>query len=449
MSTQSDVESQCAEAGVETVRLLYVGNDGVLRGHVVEADRIGTVLREGVSLPKSVQSMTALDDRLIDGRFGSVGEVRLVPDPDTFRVVPYAPDCGVLFCDLRETNSEPWSADPRSRLSSFFESLRRDGVAATVAFESEFHLVEEGPDGLVQAGEGGVYAADRLQETHAFVRAVVDALDRQDVGFARYYPEHEPGKHEVVTDHATGTEAVEEYLLTRQTVKSLAAEHDGRATFLPAPFPGSTNGCHVHLSLWEGDENLFYDPNVEGAYPLSDRARHFVGGLLEHAPALTALAAPTVNSYARLRPQQEASAYVCWGEDNREAMVRVPSTNPGDRRGTTRIEFRPADNTANPYLCLLGLLAAGMDGVERKLSPGPPLNENPGRCADGAESGAGVERLPRTLGESIRALEDDDVLASALGPELLRSYVEVKRHLWESFTASAGEWKRDEFRRVY
>lgn len=439
----ADREARPEEADVDLVRLLYVGNDGVVRGHTVDAADVADAVADGATLPRSVQSLTALDQRILDGRFDAVGEARLVPDRGTFRVLPYAERCGAMLCDIHDTDGGPWAADPRSALAAFLEGLDAEVRAA---FESEFHLCRETDDGLVPLDERGVYAAESMRAAHPVTTDVVDALAAQDLGFEKYYPEHAPGKHEVVIDPASGVAAADEHVLLTETVKGVAANHDLHATFLPRPFPESTNGCHVHLSLWADGGNAFHDPaDPEG---LSERARHFVGGVLAHADALVALTAPTVNSYARLRPQTEASAFACWGIDNREAAVRVPSPN-GDAERTTRLEFRPADNAANPYLALLGLLAAGADGVERELDPGDPLGYDPGNLPPAERDERAVRRLPETLGEAVRALEGDDALAAALGADLHESYVEVKRAQWRSFTESADRWKIDRFRRVF
>jgi glutamine synthetase len=192
--------------------------------------------------------------------------------------------------------------------------------------------------------------------------------------------------------------------------------------------------------VWQDGENVLYDPEAEGRYPLSDRGRHFVGGLLEHAPALVALTAPTVESYDRLAPGMWSSAYTCWGHDNREAAVRVPSVRADDPAATTRIEFKPSDNTNNPYLAQLGLLAAGIDGIDREIDPGEPLNRDPSGIDDDALADRGIERLPDSLAAALDALESDDVLAAALGEPLHRSYLEVKRSEWAQSTED-GEWE--------
>lgn len=445
---QSATESAARSVGLEDaeidlVRLLYVGNDGVVRGHTVDAADVENAVTDGATLPQSVQSLTAFDQRILDGRFDAVGEVRLMPDPDTFREQPHADGCGAMLCDIHDLDGGPWAADPRSSLTAFLEGMDAD---VRTAFESEYHLCRETEDGLVPLDQRGVYSTESMRAAHPITTDIVDALKAQAIGFEKYYPEHAPGKHEVVIAPATGVRAADEHVFLKETVKGVAANHDVQATFLPRPFPDSTNGCHIHLSLWDGDDNVFYD--ASDADGLSERARHFIGGVLEHADALVALTAPTVNSYARLRPQTEASAFACWGLDNREAAVRIPSPK-GDAEKTTRLEFRPADNAANPYLALLGLLAAGMDGVERGLGPGEPVAYDPGNLPPAERDERDVRRLPETLGEAVRALEADDVLADALGDDLHESYIEVKRTQWRAFTESADEWKLDRFREVF
>jgi glutamine synthetase len=179
---------------------------------------------------------------------------------------------------------------------------------------------------------------------------------------------------------------------------------------------------------------------------LSQRGRHFVGGLLEHMPGLLALTSPTVNSYARLQPAKSVCAYNCWGVGNREAAVRVPELRPSKRDEGARIEFRPADNSANPYLAVLGVLAAGRDGIERELDPGPSVDRDPENLDADARRERGIERLPRSLGSAIDALADDEVLTAALGEPLTESYLEVKRSQWNAFTAHADTWMRETYR---
>jgi len=438
------IADRCEEADIGLIRLLYVGNDGVVRGHAVESDHVTDALETGVPLPKLVQSFNALGQRVKDGQFDAVGEVRLVPDFSSFRVLEHEDSVGAVLCSLRDiTSGDPWPADPRSALSRLLTDLEADGMVPALALESEFHLVTEHGE---PAGEQGVYSTSSMRNGHDVVLDIVEALNAQGIPVHKYYPEYAAGKHEIVTEYSHGLGAVDDYVFLRETVEAVAGAHDLDATFLPYPFSGATNGCHVHLSLWD-DDNLFAP--AEDSRALSPTGRHFVGGIVEHAPALLALTSPTVNSYARLKPQAGAAAYSCWGVGNREAAVRIPQVGPEERSTATRVEFRPADNSANPYLSVLSLLAAGVDGIRNEIDPGPSLDVDPANCDADALSERGVERLPTTLGEALDAFADDAVLRSALGEELSESYLTVKRSEWDAFTESAATWERDRLRRTF
>lgn len=452
MSGNSSVGEACRDAGVDLVRLLFVTQSGAVRAHAVDASKVESAVADGVALSQLVQSYNALGLRDKDGRFDAAGEVRLRPDPDTFRALPYAERAGAMLCDIETLDGDPWAVDPRSSLRATCDEFRADGLAPEVAFESEFHLFEEGDGGessgerdVRRVDERGAYSTGSTRETHGTVLSMVDALKAQDVAVEKYYPEYAAGKHEIVTGHAPGLRAADHHVLVRETVESVAHDHGYRATFLPKPFDHSTNGCHLHLSLWD-DDNAFYDADRDD---LSDVARRFVAGVLDHAPALVALAAPTANSYARLQPQIGAAAFVCWGRGNREALVRIPATEPDDDGASTRLEFRAADNAANPYLALLGLLAAGRDGIDRDLEPPAPVSVDPGNLSASERADRDIERLPRTLGGALDALEADPTLRDALGTDLFETYLEVKRSHWDAFTDSAISWERERLRSVY
>lgn len=447
MPQKSQIPDICAEEAVSLVRLLYVDSAGVTRGRVVDAADIDRVLETGANLAQAQQAFTVLEYPVPAAPFDPVGEIRLVPDSDTFRLLPYADRAAVMLCDMYTLDQTPWEADPRSRLRAFLEDLP---FVPQAAFESEFYLAERRESGLEPLDSSGCFTADGMQSAHPIILDAVDALKAQGMEIATYYPEYGPGQQELVIDHTPGLRAPDEYTLYKLTVKAIAEAHGLEALFVPKPFreqPGS--GCHVHLSLWDDEQNAFHGDGEEGAYGLSDLAHHFIGGLIEHAPALLALTAPTPMSYKRLQPDMWASAYTCWGLDNREAMIRVPSADWEDPSSSTRIEFKPVDNTVNPYLVLLGLLAAGRDGIENELDPGPPVERNPAELGAEERAERGIERYPRTLGEAIERLADDEVLEAALGPLLYEPYLDIKRELWSRFSGSVTDWEIDNLRGMY
>ena len=233
------------------------------------------------------------------------------------------------------------------------------------------------------------------------VDAIVDALDAQHIPLNQYYPELGHGQHELSVLPRPALAAADTQVLVRETIRGVAARCGLVASLAPKPWPDQAgNGAHVHFSAWQDERNLFHDPT--GRYGLSTLAEQFVAGILAHTPGLLALTAPSFNSFARLLPQHWSSAFVCWGPDNREATVRVPSTFWGDEAASTNLEYKPADASANPYLAFGGLIAAGLDGIERELVPPPPIDIDPADLSDDARDDAGIARYPDHAGRGAR-----------------------------------------------
>ncbi len=441
MTTADEVLERARAADVDLTRIVFVNNSGVPRGRVVDTEGLESALEDGVNVTQAMQSFNAMDRLVPGGRYGPAGEVRVVPDPGTFTQLPYDDRAGLMLADLHGLDGEPFEAGPRAQLRGFLADTE---YVPETAFESEYYLVRETDEGVEPFDDSTCFSTDGMRSAHDVVLDTVDALEAQGMSLAVYYPEYGPGQQELVIEHGTGVAAPDDYVRFKETVAAVASNHGIGTTFRPKPFPQLPgSGCHTHLSLWQDGENVLYDPEAGGRYPLGERGRHFVGGLLEHAPALLALTAPTVESYDRLAPGMWSSAYVCWGHDNREAAVRVPSVDTAAPEATTRVEFKPVDNTVNPYLVQFGLLAAGLDGVERELDPGEPLNRDPGTLDDDEREARGYERFPTTLAEAVDALDGDDALRAAMGDALVDSYVQVKRSEWEQSTDENGEWESD------
>jgi glutamine synthetase len=281
----------------------------------------------------------------------------------------------------------------------------------------------------------------------AVIGAILDALDQQGLQPRQYYPEYGPAQQELSIQHAPVLEAADRQVAVRETVRAVALQQGLVATFAPKPFenlPGS--GCHVHLSLWNGDQNVMYDPAAE--LGMSRLARSFIAGVLQHLPGLLALTCPSVNSYLRLAPNMWSSAYTCWGPDNREAAVRVASPFKGRIQASTNIEIKAVDGSANPYLALGGIVAAGLDGIERGLDPGEPLASNPHDLDESEREARGIRRYPTSLIEAIGALEQDQLLLDALGPARAHEFIGVRRAEWADLgRASVGQQIAAHFRR--
>ena len=415
---------------VRTVRFLYCDHANVIRGKAAHVSGLADFLESGIGLTVAMQAFTLTEHLAPSTNLGPVGEIRLVPDSRTFAMLPYAPREARLLCDMYTLDGQPWELCPRAFLHQMIDRAGRHGLRVEAAFEYEFYLARQIDDGrFVPADDSLCFASDGMDRQAAVIGAIIDALDQQGLQPRQYYPELGPAQQELTIQHAPVLEAADRQVAVRETVRAVALQHGLVASFAPKPFADQAgSGCHVHLSLWNGDQNVMYDAN--GQLGLSSLGRSFVAGVLQHAPGLLAVTCPSVNSYLRLAPNMWSSAYTCWGPDNREAAVRVPSTFKGRVQASTNIEIKAVDASANPYLALGAIMAAGLDGIERNLDPGEPVTSNPHDLDDAEREARGIRRYPGSLIDAIGELEQDEVLIDALGAARAHEFIGVRRAEW-------------------
>ena len=422
--------SRARDSDVRLVRFLYCDNGGIIRGKATHLSSLAERLASGIGLTVAMQAMTSVDRLASVEGLGPVGEIRLVPDPDTFVVLPYAPHCAAMLVDMHTLDGEPWAACPRSFLKRVIARAREQGFTARVGFDPEWSLAVPEGEGRVPIDRSLCFSGLGMTGAEEVIDAIVAAFEAQGLSVAQYYPELGHGQQELSLHHADALRAADHHVLYRETIRAVARQHGLIASFAPKPWPDQAgNGCHVHLSLWDesGTHNLFYDPS--GRYQLSALGYQFLAGVLEHLPALLALTCPSVNSYRRLQPRMWSSAFTCYGPDNREASVRIVSPYRGQEAATVHLELKPADNSANPYLAVGAILAAGLDGIRRALSPpeGQLALVDPATIPEAERAARGIRPLPSSLGEAADALERDPVLTEALGPLLASAYLAVRR----------------------
>jgi len=431
-----DVVTRADEAGLRLVRFIWCGNDGTVRAKASALPGLEGRIRSGIGLTVAMQAMNGLDQlQPIDG-MGPVGEVRLVPDPNTFRVLPYAPHTGAMVVDHVLLDGAPAPVCQRSFLKRMEARLAERGAKLEVAFENEFSLATTIDGKLVPIDSGLCFSTISATAAQDYLDDLASALAEQEIELEQYYSELGHGQHEISTGHAPALRAADEQLLVRETIRGVATRHGLVASLAPKPWPENAgNGAHIHFSLWdqESSRNRFHDLRAPDF--LSAEARSFIAGVLEHLHGLCGLTAPSFNSYHRIVPQYWAGAFVCWGHDNREAPVRVPSVFVGMEEASTNAELKAADATSNPYLAVGGLIAAGLDGLERELEPPEPVEVDPATIADDERKRRGIVRVPATQEEALDALQRDDVLMDALGPVLARSYLTVRRSEWAAYSA--------------
>jgi glutamine synthetase len=438
--TPEEILDACGTHAVRLVRFLYCDNGGVVRGKATHVERLGDRLRTGIGLTVAMQAMNSLDQLQPVEGMGPVGEIRLVPDPETFTVLPYAPHSAAMLVDHLRLDGQPYEAGPRNFLKRMAARLAEREMVLSCAVENEWSLATQRDGRFVPVDESLCFSTVGMAASAEVTDATVAALGEQGIQVEQYYAELGHGQQELSVAPRPAVQAADTQILVRETIRGVAARSGLVASLAPKPWPDQAgNGAHIHFSLWAGDgqRNLFHDP--AGRFGLSRTAEQFLAGVLTHVPGLLALTAPSVNSYQRLLPQHWSSAFVCWGPDNREATVRVPSTFWGMEQASTNLEFKPTDASCNPYLALGGLIAAGLDGMERELEAPEPLSVDPATLSDREREAAGAHRYPTTLQDSIEALERDQVLVGALGDLLARSYLAVRRSEWEAYAAMTEE----------
>jgi glutamine synthetase len=320
------------------------------------------------------------------------------------------------------------------------------GVRVVAAFENEFYLARIDNEGrFLPFDRSNCFSSIGMDSANPIVIDIVEALEKQGIMVQQYYPELGPGQQEISVQHTTALRAADQQLAVRETVRGVAASHGLYASFAPKPFPDQAgSGCHIHFSLWDTASGANVLSDRSGPYGISPLGHHAIAGVLAHLRGLIALTAPTVNSYRRLQPRFWSSAYGCYGPDNREAALRIPSPFWGREAASTNFELKPCDPSCNPYLALGALIAACLDGIDRGLMPPEAVTIDPALLAEEERERLGASRLPLTLDESLAALEQDTALTEALGAPLAREYLLVKRSEWEAFKDQGLEFELDQ-----
>jgi glutamine synthetase len=415
--------------GIRFVRVLHSDPYGRARSKELPVDAFPSVLGGlGYCEASLVEGLDG--EPLMDAEFpGGQGfpDVHAVPDPATLRVAPWQPDTAWMLADLRSPGG-PSALCCRGVLARQVAAFEQRGLRAVVASEPEFYLVREDGDGAVtrySPGTGMAYTTGVRADPDGVLRRIHEALDGFELGVTTANREFSPGQFEINLSHSDALDAADRAFLLEEIVKDVADSQGLLATFMAKPFTeheGSSH--HVHVSLWDDDDNAF--ARDDGG--LSDLAMAFAAGVLTHAQGLTALASPTVNSYKRLAAEGSlVPAGAGLSGDDRLSYLRIPS----ERGRATRVEIRAADASANPYLLITAILAAGLDGIERRLDP----------------ESLGTRALPTSLGDAVTALECDDVLVAAIGSRLVSVLAALKRRECARFARSVTDWEWREYAR--
>ncbi len=438
----AEVINRAQAAGVQLVRFLYCDHSGVTRAKVIHVSHLKDKLHEGLGLTRAQMAMNLLEQLIdIDG-MEPVGEIRLVPDPATFSLLPWTPSSASLICDQLDHNHQNWGSCPRLFLKDMLTKAERMGIKLEATFENEFYLAREKDGAYVPFDQAPVYSSIGLDFSAQVMHDIVKALVEQNIIVEQAINEYGPGQQEISVRHTEGVRAADNQIKLRDTVRGVALQHGLLASFAPKPFLEAIgSGCHVHFSLWNGESgrNLLYDP--QDPHGLSQTGRHFIAGILAHLPALIALTCPSYNSYRRLQPHMWSSAYTAWGFDNREAAVRVVSPFWGREEQTYNLELKCVDGSANPYIALGGLIAAGLEGIRQQLDPGAPCEHDPAKLSEAEREREHIRRLPTTMAGALDELEHDQLLMEQMGDLMSRSYLAVRRSEERAFAEQDADFE--------
>jgi glutamine synthetase len=422
---------------VKFVLAQFVDIHGTAKAKAVPADHLDMVLTDGAGFAGFA---------LWGFGMGPHGpDYMAVGDLETLSLMPWMPGYARLACD-GHVHGKPYAYCSRVMLKRELDALARDGYTLYTGIEPEFMLVGKRSDGTLAPFdptdqlEKPCYDYKGLSRSAAYLERVVDAL--KAVGIDVYQIDHEDanGQFEVNFTYADALKTADNFVYFKMAASEIAKQMGMVCTFMPKPFSNRTGtGAHFHISLGNSKQkNLFYDAKDKRGLKLSTMGYWFVGGVLEHARALAAVCAPSINSYKRLVVGRALSgatwapAYIAYGDNNRTACVRIPGG---------RLELRLPDGSCNPYLATAAILAAGMDGVKRKLDPGQPNNNDLYGYSPEAIAEHGIGLLPQNLGEALAALDQDPVIKNALGPELAQEFITLKRMEWIEYSRHVSDWE--------
>jgi glutamine synthetase len=432
------------DEGVDFLRLQFTDILGTVKNVSIPANQAEKAFTEGIYFDgSSINGFVRIQE----------SDMRLEPDPETFAVLPWRNSdhatSARLICDVMDTaTNQPFSGDPRRVLKETLAEAEEMGYEVNAGPEPEFFLFEEDEDGraTTTTHDAGGYFDLAPKDLAQDVRGdIIYGLEEMDFEVEASHHEVAEGQHEIDFKYDDALATADNIATFRSVVRAMAAQHDLHATFMPKPIARiNGSGMHTHLSLFEDGENAFHDDDDE--FNLSETAKQFLAGILDHAPALTAVCNPTVNSYKRLVPGYEAPVYVAWSDVNRSALIRKPAARVP---AASRIELRSPDPSCNPYLALSAMVQAGLDGVKRGLDCPDPVRENIYEFDEEKREEYGIETLPSNLGEAIDALEDDEVVMSALGPHVSEKFVEAKRQEFKDYLVEVSDWEIDRYLETY
>lgn len=440
-ATKKDILALTEEHSVRYLRLMFTDILGVNKNVEIPASQFAKALDGDIMFDgSSIEGFVRIEE----------SDMLLTPDFATFKIFPGGSEhsrVARLICDITTPDGDPFDGDPRGALKRQVARAAQLGYTMNAGMEAEFFMFKLGPDGAPSTAThdaGSYFDLTPVDLGEDARRAIVDRLEQMGFEIEAAHHEVAHGQHEIDFRYADALTTADNLATFRFVVRDVAKQFGMQASFMPKPIFGQNgSGMHTHQSLFRDGKNAFFDP--KGEYELSGIAHHYIGGLLTHARGMSAITNPLVNSYKRLVPGYEAPINVAWSMRNRSPLIRVPA-----RRGTgTRVELRSPDPSANPYLALAVMLAAGLDGIEQKASSREPVSENIWEMSHREKRRLRIDDLPHDLNEACDELEKDDVVQAALGRHITANFLAAKRQEWRDYISQVSQWELDNYLAKY
>ena len=446
-TNNSDIFNKIKDDKVDYVNLQFSDILGMTKSVTIPANKLPEAVEHGVWFDgSSVEGFTRIFE----------SDMLLQLDLDTYAVIPWLNqddrNIARIICDVYTPDGQPFECDPRYILKKALKEASDMGFDFNTGPELEFFLFKK-ENGKIKSSDSHVIEPHDIGQYFDLVldlgydvrREMMSVLQKMDIDVETSHHEVAPGQHEIDFKYGGALKTADRVMTMKYTLKAVAEKHGLHATFMPKPISGiNGNGMHVHQSLFnlEKNENLFFNSNDK--YKLSDTAYQFLAGQMKHIKAMNAILNPTVNSYKRLVPGYEASTYICWAQQNRSALIRVPKYSPGKDKAT-RLEIRCPDPSSNPYLAFAVLLKSGFDGIINKMQHTKPVEEDVFEFDMHELKEKNIDVLPYSLKESLDELQKNKVICDVLGDEFIKKYVHAKIQEWDSYRIHVTDWEVDRY----
>ena len=439
--TKEDIIRLVREEDAQFIRMQFTDIFGQLKNVAITASQIGRALDNQIMMDgSSIAGFVRIEE----------SDQYLWPDLDTFAILPWRPQYGKvarLICDVHNPDGTAFAGDPRGVLKRVLRRADALGFTCNVGAELEFFLFQTDEDGqptIRTSDEASYFDLGPLDHGEGTRREICLNLEQMGVAVEASHHEVAAGQHEIDLQYTDALRAADNIMTFKLAVKTLAQKNGLHATFMPKPVHGTAgSGMHVNMSLFRDGKNIFFDE--KGEKQLSSLAYSFIAGLLEHVKGFTALTNPLVNYYKRLVPGNEATCYCACSASNRSALIRIPAA----RGQATRVELRSPDPSCNPYLAVAACLAAGLDGIERGLTPPPEIPGNIYEMDQATRASFGIESLPRTLEEALDAMQKDKLILDVLGEHVAAHYLSGKGREWEEYQTRVSSWEIEKYLVAY